>query len=195
MKRLWPISACAMLAACAHAGTGVARDDGNSALADAAALLAESEQAGGPEARAQYLQGLDRLQVTLADGGTPEEDTLARWRAEAVSLRTAAASGQKPPPFRGRALGPGYRRATIQPGETIHIEQIFYAGQRAEIAGQSLGGQPVQLDIRNQRTQQVCAAKLKPAGSCKWMPLFTERFRIELANHSQKPASVYIVFK
>lgn len=160
----------------------------SSPLADAAALLAASERATDAAARAQYLRRLDGMQVALADGAQPEEDTLAHWRAEAADADGA-------PPFRGRALGPAYRRATIQPGETIRIEQIFYAGQRAEIAGQSLGGEPVHMDIRNQRTRAVCTAQLTPAGTCRWLPLFTERFQIELVNRSRKPASVYIVFR
>ena len=190
MKWLWPISALAMLAACAHApptpAVGTAMSD--NPLADAAALLSASEQAADQKARAPYLARLDGLQVAVADGAPAEEDTLSQWREQ-------AAETEKTPPFRGRALGPAYRRATIQPGETIRIEQIFYAGQRAEIAGQSLGGQPVHLDIRNQRTQAVCSAQLTPAGTCRWLPLFTERFQIDLTNRSKKPASVYIVFR
>lgn len=195
MKCPWPIGAVALLAACGHPGapkvaavsTATMHPSANP-LADAAALLAASEQATDQKTRAPLLRRLDGLQVAVAQGAMAEEDTLSQWREQ------AAATDQRPP-FRGRALGPAYRRATIQPGETIRIEQIFYAGERAEIAGQSVGGEPVHLDIRNQRTQQVCTAQLQPAGTCRWLPLFTERFQIDLTNRSKKPASVYIVFR
>ncbi|MGC1271442.1 MAG: hypothetical protein WA842_12695, partial [Croceibacterium sp.] len=130
-------------------------------------------------------------------GLTPAEDDpegaaqLARWRAEATAPAPDAV-------YRGRTLGPAYRRASIKPGETIEIEQIFYAGERAEIAAESTGGQPVELEIRTQRdtaTPPVCAAKLEPAGKCRWLPLFTARFKMKLVNHGGKAASVYIVFR
>ena len=157
------------------------------ALADAAALLAAGEMAGSVERRGPLLARLDALQVAAAEGEA--EDPLAAWRAE------AAAAGAEGPVYRGRALGPAYRRARIAPGARMQIEQIFYAGERAEIAAQSQGGQPVALEIRNPRTGKVCIAELAPKASCAWLPLFTERFSIELVNRSREQASVYIVFR
>ena len=40
-----------------------------------------------------------------------------------------------------------------------------------------------------------CTAELSPKASCNWLPLFTERFSIELVNQSGNQASVYIVFR
>lgn len=181
-------SACALaLAACTHgtpAENAAGPEPSGNALADAAALLVAGEEAAGPAERGPVLARLNGLQVAAAEGES--DDPLSGWRAQS----TAAG-----PVYRGRALGPAYRRARIAPGERMQIEQIFYAGERAEIAAQSSGGQPVALEIRNPRTGKVCAAELSPKASCAWLPLFTERFSIELVNQSRDQASVYIVFR
>ncbi|HEY6814550.1 MAG TPA: hypothetical protein VI168_03325 [Croceibacterium sp.] len=156
-------------------------------LADAAALLAAGEAADGSTERAPLVARLDALRVAAAEGET--DDPLAAWRAEAAAADSAA------PVYRGRTLGPAYRRARIAPGARMQIEQIFYAGERAEIAAHSQGGQPIALEIRNPRTGKVCIAELSPKASCNWLPLFTERFSIELVNQSRDQASVYIVFR
>lgn len=190
----WPASGgtavalAGALCACAAAGDVVsAPPHTGNPLADAAALLAASESAASGAEREPLLARLDALRVAAAEGET--EDPLADWRAE------AAAAGVERPVFRGRALGPAYRRARLTPGGRMAIEQIFYAGERAEIAAQSQGGQPIALAIRNPRTQEVCTAELNPRASCSWLPLFTERFSIELVNNGRADASVYIVFR
>ena len=80
-------------------------------------------------------------------------------------------------------------------GESLRIEQIFYAGQRAEIAAQASDSDTVALAISNPRAEAVCAKDLAPRANCNWLPIFTERFSIELKNHGSAPASVYIVFR
>ena len=188
MTRPWIGALALTLAACvptAAERTGALPATGD-LLVDTAALLAAAEAARGAAERKSYLQRLDVFQVAAAEG--QDDDPLAQWRADAV------AAGVERPVYRGRALGPAYRRARIAPGEAIRIEQIFYAGERAEIAAQSHGGQPVALAIRNPRTEPVCSAELAPRASCRWLPLFTERFSIELVNRSRDQASVYIVF-
>lgn len=182
------------LAACAQGGGGVAQAPppaGGAELADVAVLLARSEEAPGPAERAPLVRRLQRLNVAAAEGTPPGEDVLAHWQVEAASGAGAE------PPLRGRTLGPAYRRASIDPGESLEMQQIFYAGQRAEIAGQTVGGQPVELEIRNQqdKPQLVCSAKLQPAGTCRWLPLFTGRFSMKLVNRGSKPVSVYLVFR
>jgi hypothetical protein len=178
------------LAACTHTSaseSALADPLTGDPLADAAALLAASERAIDPSQRAPLIARLNALQVAAAEGEA--DDPLARWRTE------AAAAGQTAAVFRGRTLGPAYRRARIAPGGRMEIEQIFYAGERAEIAAQSQGGQPIALAIRNPRTQAVCNTELAPKARCSWLPLFTERFSIELVNRSRTDASIYIVFR
>lgn len=156
---------------------------------DAAALLAAAEAAPTAEARAPLVARLDALGVHLAaDAGS--DDPLAGWRSQAK-----AGDGT---PWRGRALGPAYRRAVVAPGESLVIQQIFLAGQRARIAAQVAGtpasGQ-VDLAISNPRAEPVCTRQLAPRASCNWLPIFTERFAIALHNTGNREASVYLVVR
>lgn len=154
-------------------------------LVAAAALLVAAEAAGDPAERAPLIAQLDELGVNaLPDTG---EDRLAAWREQ-----TPPAQGTEV--FRGRTLGPGYRRAQLAAGERLVIDQIFYAGQRAEMAAQTRGGQPVALAVTNPQADKVCEAQLTPTARCRWLPIFTERFQITLVNRGRTPASVYLVF-
>lgn len=179
-----------VLVGCAHAGEPPLAPPADQ-LAEAAAALAAAEQSATPAQRAPLLRRIDALGLAPAEDDAAAAALLASWRAEAPAEPGGAV-------YRGRALGPAWRRASIKPGQSIEIEQIFYAGEQAEIAAQSTDGQPVELEIRTQRdgtTPPVCATKLEPAGKCRWLPLFTARFRMKLVNRGGKPASVYIVFR
>lgn len=156
---------------------------------DAAALLVAAEAAPTAEARAPLIARLDALGVHLADNAGVD-DPLGQWRSQAK-----AGEGT---PWRGRALGPAYRRARVAPGESLVIEQIFLAGQRAQIAAQVAGGasgSQVDLAISNPRAEPVCTRQLAPRASCNWLPIFTERFNIALRNTGNREASVYLVVR
>lgn len=175
------------LGACAHgqvAPLALPAPSGNP-LHDAAALLAAADSARTADERAPLIERLDALDVRLAEGAL--DDPLAIWRSEHQSSGAA--------PWRGRTLGPAYRRARVSAGTTLRIEQVFYAGQRAEIAAQTSGGGQVALEIANPRAEAVCARQLSPRAACNFLPIFTERFSIELENTGTQPASVYIVFR
>jgi hypothetical protein len=175
-----------LLAGCAHHSAPLALPEptGN-VLSDTAALLSLADSARSAEQRAPLLDRLDALNVRLADGAT--DDPLAGWRS-AHGVNEAA-------PWRGRTLGPAYRRAQVAAGASLRIEQVFYAGQRAEIAAQASSGGQVALKIANPRAQAVCAQQLSPRGTCNFLPIYTERFSIELENTGNSSASVYIVFR
>lgn len=155
------------------------------ALSDAAALLAAAEAAPDASSRAAIIERLDALNVRPA--ADEAEDPLGRWRSEHVTQGTT--------PWRGRALGPAYRRARVEPGQKLRIEQVFLAGQRAEIAAQTSGGGQVALAVAGPRSEAICERNLAPSGRCNWLPIFTERFSIELENRGNRTASVYIVFR
>lgn len=185
----------ALLAGCNSAGgqtlpsPPLALQSAPDPVSDAASLLAAAEAAPSAEARAPLLERLDALGVHLAeDAGT--DDPLAGWRSQ-----HKAGDGA---PWRGRALGPAYRRAVVPPGESLVIEQIFLAGQRAQIAAHVAGGGPggqVNLAISNPRAQPVCTRQVAPRASCDWLPIFTERFAISLNNTGNREASVYLVVR
>ena len=187
MQRMGPLVVALLMAGCASvpppplalpAPTG-------DPLNDAAALLAMADSTDDPRLRAPLIERLDALDVRLADGAG--DDPLARWRNEYQASGAA--------PWRGRALGPAYRRARVAPGEKLRIEQVFLAGERARIAAEASGGGQVALAINNPRSEAVCQRQLAPRGNCNWLPIYTERFSIELENTGSQPASVFIVFR
>ena len=197
MKRLSAPALLALLAACTSGPAGgnaatVALPEPTGDIAiDAAALLAAAENAPSDRARAPLVERLDAMNVRLAADANVQagaDDPLAQWRSRMAPADAA--------PWRGRALGPAYRRARVEPGESLVIEQIFLAGQRAEIAAHaSTGGSAVALKVNNPRAEAVCARELAPRASCNWLPVFTERFAIALENRGTEPASVYLVFR
>lgn len=184
------LSMLAILGACSHGTAGtttqiaVPQPTGD-VLGDTAALLATAELAKDASERAPLIDRLNAMNVKLAEGG--DEDPLATWRSE-----HQAEGGT---PYRGRTLGPAYRRASVAPGARLTIDQVFYAGERAEIAAQASNGGNIALAIHNPRNEAVCAKSLSPSANCNWLPIFTERFSIELENRGSQPASVYIVFR
>jgi len=183
------VAALAVLAGCATLPTppdpALASTD---PLISAAALLVAADAARTDEARAPMIARLDALGVSVlaATGPTTSDDPLTEWRR-----RYTPAAGEV---YRGRTLGPAYRRAQLAAGERLVIEQIFTAGERAEMAAQTSGGQPVALAVANNKAEKVCEAQLTPHARCRWMPIYTERFQITLTNRGTTPASVYLVF-
>jgi len=181
----------AALAACAGTGMGdaarLARPDADDPLGAAAALLVAAEETDAAH-RAPLIARLDALAVAvLPDTG---DDPLGQWRRE-NGAGSGAAGG---PVYRGRTLGPGYRRARLAAGQRLVIDQIFNAGERAEMAAQTRAGQAVELAVANGQARKVCEARASPDARCRWVPIFTERFQITLINRGTGPASIYLVF-
>ena len=185
MSRRLAVLAPLLLAACAAPPPASLPALSGDPLEDAAALLARAETARGADQRAPLIARLDALGVAAVAGAA--DDPLARWRAEHVP-----GAGEV---WRGRTLGPGYRRALVPAGGELVIEQIFTAGERAEMAAEVRGGNPVALAIANPREQRVCEVELAPNARCRWLPVFTERYAIRLENRGRQPASVWLVFR
>jgi hypothetical protein len=156
------------------------------AAMEAAALLAAADEASNRAERAPLLARLDELGVHLADDAT-DDDPLEDWRR--------ADKGPDDQPSPARALGPAYRTARVAPGQSLVIEQIFLAGQHARIAAQTSTGGRVALAISNPRSEPVCTRQLAPSASCNWMPIYTERFAIQLHNRGRQPVRVYLVIR
>ncbi|GAA0271311.1 hypothetical protein GCM10009127_09360 [Alteraurantiacibacter aestuarii] len=187
MKRPCTLLLIVSLAGCVGAGDRdlAAVEPTGDVLSDTAALLVAAESARNKRERAPLVDRLNTMNVALMDGAT--DDPLSEWRAQ---YQPSSAT-----PFRGRTLGPAYRRARLEAGESVRIEQIFYAGERADIAAQASSGSNVALEISNPREEAICARPLAPRANCSWLPIFTERFSIELENRGTEATSIYLVFR
>ena len=185
----FPILACAVALAsgCAPerasiAAAPVAPSANASDAERIAGMLVKADAAGQGEHRDRIVAALDRSGVKAIDG--TKDDPLAEWRAQ---------SSFASPPLRGRALGRGYRRAVVEGLRAVELEQLFLAGEAAEVAAAARGGTPVSFLILDKKGNTVCQTQIAPSATCRWLPAYSARYTIRLANRSAEAARVYLV--
>lgn len=147
---------------------------------------AAAEAAGDGRGMLAAARSLEALGAAPRAG---ETDLAARWREQAA----ARGVRDKAPPVRGRALGPAYSRGTLAPGATLSTEQVFLAGQKAEIALVPQPGRSLTIRVAG-KDKPICeriSAKVRV--KCDWIPTFTRRVQIRIANEGAAPARYYLV--
>jgi hypothetical protein len=169
---------------CVAASAGATERDLDTPAAVSARLLARVDiTAGQRSARRQVavdLQTLERLGVHPIDKS--EDDPAVGWR-KATHL---------PPEqgFRGRVLGPAYRRGWIDAGQTARTEQQFLAGQRATLAVAASPATSLALAVKDPEQTDVCKVG---AANCSWYPEFTQRYTITIRNGGRHRVRFYLV--
>lgn len=148
--------------------------------------LADAEGAFDREESAR----LGELVNTLyASGVAPFEgaqtDLLSKW---------ASASGAEQMPYRGRLLGPAYVRGELAPGETWKSAQTFKSGVPSTLAVSHKGSGPVSISVSDQRSRRVCNTDRSTLPSCRFTPMYTQRYSIELVNEGSARAVYFLVF-
>jgi hypothetical protein len=151
-------------------------------LAEALLLADRAEQRGDAAALGTAALLIERIGPEAQTDD--DAQTLSRWRA---SLPPGN------PPLRGRALGPGYRSAVLMPGAATELSQTFLGGRNAQIVVRVAEGSALKLMVRDQSERKVCEAESDPV-NCRWLPLYTQRHRIEIVNTGRRTARFYIVF-
>ncbi len=109
---------------------------------------------------------------------------MTAWR-----LHNRTGAGEAAVPFRGRALGPAYRRGTLAAEGELELTQTFLSGKKAVIAVSSPAGTAPALRVVSASGNTVCES----AASCRWTPVFTERYAIILRNTSRSARAYYLV--
>ncbi|PLK26908.1 hypothetical protein [Novosphingobium sp. TH158] len=152
-------------------------------LADAMADAAEAEARGDGKALARAVQVID------ASGPQPLEgaprDPLPAWRD--------AVRGEAGPPWRGRPLGPGYRSGKLSVGGRESFSQLFLSGSAATIALSAPTGDRLALRVLDPSAKPICTDESGRGGLCKWVPLFTQRYTIEVMNRGAGDARYFLV--
>ncbi len=150
-------------------------------------LLAQADRADAAPSRSarkalkQAVATLDRFGVR-ADPADPEgQAALANWRAR---------SGSATPPMRGRVLGPAFRRGWLDAGGSLQLEQLFLAGQTASIAVAAAPGEGMRLAVSGPDAAGNCAGESR---TCRWTPIFTQRYTITVRNNGAARARYYLV--
>ncbi|RIA44686.1 hypothetical protein DFR49_2945 [Hephaestia caeni] len=139
-------------------------------------------EAGDRAALAAAVKRIERQGPRLIDGDAP--DPVRRWRA---ALPDAG------PPLRGRALGPGYARGTLAPGAARRMDQLFLSGQAATVAANSRPQKNLRLKIFDRAGKLVCDRSPAHTRDCRFTPVFTQRYRIEIVNGGAATAHYYLV--
>ena len=162
----------------------------------------------GPVARAAYAISLGQQGETNADakslrtaaqllaslGAKPdngeEDDLSSRWSEQASLIDPSITS----PVYRGRALGPSYKKGTVSATLAVKTDQIFLAGKKAAVALVPVSARPMSIKISDGRGENVCKTGVssKPM-NCEWLPLFTGRYRIRIETSAREPAAYYLV--
>ncbi|MDE2595238.1 MAG: hypothetical protein KGL44_00020 [Sphingomonadales bacterium] len=150
-------------------------------LAGALAQAASAEQAGDRRALSHAVGVIDRLGAHPLDGA---DDAVSPWRTVAL---------QDMPPLRGRPLGPGYRSGRIPAGGTESISQLFLSGTGASIALSAPNGGRVAMRVIDPQAKTVCKGEANHGGTCRWVPLFTQRYTIEVANLGAEDVRYFLV--
>jgi hypothetical protein len=96
------------------------------------------------------------------------------------------------PPMRGSSLGPGYRSGQVLAGRSEKFEQIFLSGQKASIALSTPGSAPLSLRVLDSDANPVCVSR-NGRHFCRWVPLFTQRYVIEVRNPGDTVADYFLV--
>jgi hypothetical protein len=150
-----------------------------------AAILMEAasaEQSGNAAALGRAVQALDRTGAHALEGFG--EDPLPGWRSRA---------GISEAPMRGSPLGPGYRSGRISAGGRDSFAQLFLSGTGATIALSAPLGDRVSLRVIDPQARTVCDESNKKDRMCRWVPLFTQRYTIEVVNMGASDARYFLV--
>lgn len=144
---------------------------------------ADAEKKGDKEGLLLALITIDALGAQPM--GEDDEAALTRWRQQISEEQL---------PMRGRMLGPGFKSGNLAPGTSVSLEQIFVGGEAAQIALSSQENQSVHVRVTDFNDKEVCA-KSATEVSCRWLPLFTQRHRIELVNPGRTDVGYYLAIE
>lgn len=149
-------------------------------VANALRDAATAEQAGDTAALARAVDVLDRAGAKVLDESG--EDPLPGWRAQVPQTQAQA-------PWRGRPLGPGYRSGRLTGGGRDSFAQLFLSGTGASISLCAPNGDRLALRVLDPQARPVCNGQ----ANCRWVPLFTQRYTIEVQNLGNADARYFLV--
>lgn len=133
-------------------------------------------------ALAQALAVIDR------SGARPIDE----WKGDDPVPAWRALVPETPAPLRGSPLGPGYRTGKAPPGRSDSFEQVFLSGKKASIALSTPNDTPLTLQVLDADRRPVCTSA-DARRACRWVPLFTQRYVIEVRNGGNRMAEYFLV--
>jgi hypothetical protein len=147
-----------------------------------AMVLVDADQAFARGDKDRLTDALRRFDALGGQSLDENAADLQQWR-QAVT---------QTPPMRGRTLGPGYRSGQLSAGSSESMEQVFLSGKRASVAVSAPGMAKLTLEVQGRRDEAVCGKHGNPS-HCQWVPVFTDRYRIRIANPGKTAVRYYLV--
>ncbi|MEP7222153.1 MAG: hypothetical protein ABI673_05735 [Novosphingobium sp.] len=144
---------------------------------------ADAEKSGDRAGLIRAVQTIQALAAHPLDPAT--ENPVEGWKA--------AAAPAAMPVYRGRPLGPGYRSGRLLHGGTESFSQLFLSGTGATIALSAPTGDRLGLRVLDPQSRPICAGDAVRSGLCRWVPLFTQRYTIEVTNLGAGDARYFLV--
>lgn len=178
------------------AGCSGATSDRLGQAAPARASLTSTERLADDlaGASAAYANGdLNELSVRLRAielAGAQPSDALGQ--ASLVAWKGVVPPGDIP--LRGRVLGPAYLTGTLAAGAEVDTEQLLMGGQSVSIAAGTAPRKGLRLRVLRGDGKMVCEQTPAHARECRFVPSYTQRYRIVLQNTGTGEARYHIVF-
>lgn len=175
----------AALAACGTAATLGAQGPVEPVGETVATALASAQNASERADR----EGLAKaLGIIKRSGARPLKD----WSGQDPVPQWRELVREEGPALRGSPLGPGYRSGKILGGKSDSFEQVFLSGQKASIVLSTPGKSPLSLAVLDGSRKPVCETG-NARNACHWVPLFTQRYVIEVRNRGESVADYFLV--
>lgn len=152
---------------------------------DVASDLAAADQAfknGDAQTLSAILARLDNR------GVRPLDDDAAQLLSSWADARTTDL-----PPLRGRLLGPGFHKGSLNPGQSQSLQQVFLAGEPATISLAGRSGQTMRLQLRDAKSRVICEYEPAAGRTCRFTPVFTQRYSIDVANGGRSETTYFLV--
>ena len=174
-----------LCAACAGGVAASASDsapDANEQIAQALADAHVASASGDAGRLSQAVSLIERSGARPAEGWNGS-DPVPAWRDRL---------GPDTRPMRGSPLGPGYRCGQLIGGASERFDQVFLSGRKAKIALSTPGNAPVALRVFDADRKPVCSTSTMHR-ACNWIPMFTQRYTIEVVNTGPRDADYFLV--
>lgn len=175
------IALACVAVALSWAGHAAAQQDVSARHQRLADVLQQGERASqghgkrDAAALAAAARALARMGAQPADGTA---DLVKQWSEQAVRMGYRKAQDTA---FRGRVLGPAYRKVRLDPASEDISYATFLAGQPATVTITAQSGSKVSFAVESPDKTNPCTVTFaKSRQHCAWMPIYTQRYTIRL---------------
>lgn len=139
----------------------------------------------------KLMMAAKRLKQSGAQPYENEPDLALIWAEKAQKLGAQPLAEHE---FRGRVLGPAYRKGVIEAGGEFSTRQSFLSGQIADISVQALAGGRLSLGVYDEEGTPMCRVSQSPkALGCRFVPVVTSIMSIHIDNPQTRLVQFYLV--